>query len=242
MNYISHPVINSFTTAAAVTIGFGQVKVSGVSSASVPPDHWSCRGCLCSNNAAFSLSFVHHFSVFYYVEIVCKGNSRQKWFCPSRPTFLQQLKLWACSQDDAEVLLYVHRNRRTSTSTFTQLLISEEWTQAHDFFLFLFTTGISPPSSAPSMHTRNVWGQCQRTRYRTPPTTPPPSPKRLGSRVVALGPVLCSVDTLMTWKEVSIPSYPQWRALHVITVSSADGFPHPHHCNPFSVVLASDGS
>ena len=112
MNYISHPVINSFTTAAAVTIGFGQVKVSAVSSASVPPDHWSCRGCLCSNNAAFSLSFVHHFSVFYHVEIVCKGNSHQNWFCPRRPTFLQQLKLWARSQDGAEVLLYVHRSRR----------------------------------------------------------------------------------------------------------------------------------
>ena len=39
---------------------------------------------------------------------------------------------------DAEVLLYVHRNRRTSTSTFTLLLSSEGWTQAHDFLFFFY--------------------------------------------------------------------------------------------------------
>jgi len=40
VDFISYPVINSFTTAAAITIAFGQVKVSSTCISSSKPNKW----------------------------------------------------------------------------------------------------------------------------------------------------------------------------------------------------------
>ncbi len=44
VDFIPYPVINSFTTSAAITIAVGQIKVSGCGRRGAKPSRWSRIG------------------------------------------------------------------------------------------------------------------------------------------------------------------------------------------------------